>query len=76
MPRRPRQNVPAIAGLTGIVATAAAADLWAIRTRRPTVSAWIAQQLDRDPHGAITVGVLAALGWHLLAHPIIRRLDP
>lgn len=68
------RHVPALAGLAGIVTAAAAADVWAIRTGRPTVSAFVGAQLDRDPHGAIVVGVLAALGWHLLATPIIRRL--
>lgn len=67
---------PATAGLTGVVACVVAADVTAARTDRPTVSAAVAALLEHPLGAPLTIGVLAALGWHLTADPIIRRLEP
>lgn len=72
----PAGCLPAVAGIAGITASAVVADLWAIRTGRPTISALIGDQFGRDPHAALTFGVLASIGWHLVVHPIIRSLTP
>ena len=71
MPRR----LPAVAGLVGITASAVAADVWAARTRRPTVSAFVAELLEHPVGGPLVIGGLAGLGWHLAADPVIRRLE-
>lgn len=68
--------LPATLGLTGVVASVVAADVAAARTDRPTVSAAVAALLEHPIGAPLTIGVLAALGWHLTADPIIRRLEP
>lgn len=65
---------PAITGIAGIVASVVAADIYGPRTGRPTISATGDEALDHPVAGPVYVGVLAALGWHLLADPIIRKL--
>lgn len=67
--------VPACAGITGLVAVTVAADVWAAKTRRPTISAAVASLLDHQVGGPVVVGVMAALGWHLACDPIIRQLS-
>jgi hypothetical protein len=70
-----RRWLPASCGIAGIAAAIVAADTWASRTGRPTLSAAVAH-LGRDPLGGpIVIGVLAALAWHLVADPTIRRLE-
>lgn len=66
--------VPAVAGVAGIVGSVVGADVWASRTGRPTISAATARTLEHPVLAPITVGVLAGLGWHLVADPIIRRI--
>jgi hypothetical protein len=67
--------VPAAAGLTGVVASVVAADVIAARTDRPTISAAVARTLEHPVGAPLVIGALAALGWHLAADPIIRRLE-
>mgnify|MGYP007083441505 CR=1 FL=1 len=67
--------LPATLGLTGVVASVVAADVVAARTDRPTVSAAVAALLEHPVGAPLTIGVLAALGWHLAADPTIRRLE-
>lgn len=66
--------LPAAAGVAGIVATVVGADVWAARTRRPTISAAVADCLDHQVLAPVVVGVLAGLGWHLAIDPIVRRV--
>lgn len=66
--------VPAVAGLAGIAASVVGADVWAVRTRRPTISSAIATTLEHPLAGPATIGVLAGFGWHLVVDPIIRRI--
>ena len=66
--------MPACCGMAGIVAVVVAADVWASKTKRPTISATIADLLDHPVGGPVAVGGLVGLGWHLLADPIIRQL--
>lgn len=66
--------VPAAVGLAGVVASVVAADVWAIRTRRPTISSAVAATLEHPVLAPFTFGALAGLGWHLVADPIIRRI--
>lgn len=66
--------VPAAAGVAGIVAMVVGADVWAARSGRPTISAATADCLEHPVAAPVVVGVLAGLGWHLLADPIVRRL--
>ena len=68
-------RLPAVAGLAGIVASAVAADVWAAKTARPTVSAFVAELLEHPVGGPVVIGGLAALGWHLAVDPIIRRCE-
>lgn len=68
------RHVPAGAGLAGIGLCALVADVWAVKTNRPTISAAIATSLDHPVGGVLVVGGLAGLGWHLVADPIVRRL--
>lgn len=65
---------PAVAGLTGVVVSVVGADVWAIRTRRPTISSAVATTLEHPVLAPFTFGALAGLGWHLVADPIIRRI--
>ena len=65
---------PAVAGLAGIAGSAVAADVWAVKTSRPTISAAVAESLDHPVGGVLVVGGLAGLGWHLGVDPIVRRL--
>lgn len=66
--------VPAVAGLAGIAASVVGADVWAVRTRRPTISSAIATTLEHPLAGPATIGILAGFGWHLVVDPIIRRI--
>jgi hypothetical protein len=63
------RRLPAVAGLVGITVSAVAADVWA------TVSAFVAELLEHPVGGCVVVGGLAALGWHLAADPIVKRLS-
>lgn len=65
---------PAVAGIGGIVVVVVGADVWAARTHRPTISATVAGLLDHQVGGPVVIGALAAVGWHLAADPVIRRL--
>lgn len=66
---------PAVAGLGAVVGAVVAADVWAARTGRPTISAAVAASLEHPIGAPFTFGVLAGLGWHLVADPIIRRIS-
>jgi hypothetical protein len=67
---------PAVAGMAGILASAVVADVWAAQTGRPTISAFVAEMVEHPIAGPVTVGVLTALGWHLIADPVlIRRME-
>lgn len=66
---------PAIVGLVGIAVSVGGADLWAVLSDRPTVSAGIAHALKDDPAASVTFGCLAGLFWHLVVGPIIHRLE-
>ena len=70
------RRLPAVAGIGGIVAVTVAADVWAAKTRRPTISATVADLLDHQVAGPLVVGVMAGLGWHLIADPILRSMKP
>lgn len=70
-----RDLMPASAGLVGMVAAAVAADVWAVRTDRPTISRAVATALAHPVLAPLAVGVLSGIGWHLLCDPIIRRLE-
>lgn len=59
-----------------MTAAVVAADVWAVQTERPTISATVADALDHDWLGPVTFGVLAGLGWHLIAAPILERMNP
>lgn len=65
---------PAVAGLAGVVVSVVGADVWAIRTRRPTISATVATTLEHPVLAPLTIGALAGLGWHLVVDPIICRI--
>lgn len=71
-----RARVPAACGICGLVAVTVAADVWAVYTDRPTISASVSEALDHDWLGPVTFGVLAGLGWHLIAAPVLGRLVP
>lgn len=66
--------IPAVAGLAGIASAVVGADVWAVRTDRPTISAAVAVALDHPVGGVLITGGIAGLGWHLIADPTIRRL--
>lgn len=66
--------VPAVAGIAGITASAVAADVWAARTDRPTVSAAVGAALNHPVGGVVVAGGIAGLAWHLICDPTIRRL--
>ena len=66
--------VPAAVGVAGVAASVVAADVWAARTHRPTISSAVAATLEHPVLAPFTVGALAGLGWHLVADPIIRRI--
>ena len=65
---------PAAAGLAVVVGAVVGADVWAVRTHRPTISAAVARTLEHPVLAPFTVGALTGLGWHLIANPIIRRI--
>ncbi len=65
---------PAAVGVAGIAVSTIAADVWAVQTKRPTVSSAIATALDHQIAGPVAIGVIGALGWHLVVDPIIRKL--
>jgi hypothetical protein len=67
--------VPAGLGLAGVTVSVVAADVWAARTRRPTISRAVAHLLEHPVGGPAVIAALAALGWHLSIEPIIRRLE-
>ena len=64
-----------MAGIAGLVGVAIAADVWAVRTNRPTISASVSEALDHDWLGPVAFGVLAGLGWHLVVCPVLDRLS-
>ncbi len=66
--------VPAAAGVAGVALSVVAADVWAVHTRRPTISSAVAATLEHPVLAPFTFGALAGLGWHLVADPIIRRI--
>lgn len=70
-----RDLMPASVGLVGMVAVVVAADVWAVRTHRPTISRAVSAALEQPVLAPLAVGALAGLGWHLLCDPIIRRLE-
>lgn len=65
---------PAATGIGAVAATVVATDVYAVRTGRPTISAAIAHSLEHSVAAPLIVGALSALGWHLVADPIIRRI--
>lgn len=67
--------VPAGLGMAGVVLSVVTADVWAAVTDRPTISRSIALTLEHPVGAPVVIGALAALGWHLAADPIIRRLE-
>ncbi len=66
---------PAIAGVTGIAASVITADVVAIHSGKPTISASVADALRGPWTGALTFGVGAVLAWHLFVHPVLERID-
>lgn len=70
-----RRYVPAVAGVAGIAGSVIVADVVAIRSDRPTISAAVAEAFKGPWTGALTFGVLATLGWHLCVVPILDRID-
>lgn len=70
-----RDYLPAAVGIGSLVAVVVAVDVWAVRTDRPTISRATATALEHPVLAPLTVGALSALGWHLAADPIIRRLE-
>lgn len=70
-----RRYAPAVAGVTGIAASVVVADVVAIHTDRPTISAAVADCLRNPWLGAVAFGLGAALGWHLYVAPILDRID-
>jgi hypothetical protein len=66
---------PAAAGVAGIAASVVVADVVAIRTDKPTISAAVGEAFKGPWTGALTFGVLATLGWHLVVAPILDRID-
>jgi hypothetical protein len=76
VPVRRLSRLPACAGIAGLCAVTVAADVWAAKTQRPTISATVADLLDHQIAGPLVVGVLSGLGWHLIADPILRSMKP
>jgi hypothetical protein len=74
-PRRWGEYTPAVAGVAGAAVCVVAADVWAVRTHRPTVSRLVAALCEHDVLGPVTIGVLTAGVWHLVVDPIIKRLE-
>lgn len=66
---------PAVAGVVGIATSVIVADVVAIRTQRPTISAAVGDCLRNPWLGAVTFGVGATLAWHLFVAPILDRID-
>jgi hypothetical protein len=64
-----------VAGLVAFTGSVVAADVWAVHTDRPTISATVADALDHDWLGPVAFGVLAGLGWHLVVCPVLDRLS-
>ena len=67
--------LPAAAGAAGIAASVVVADVVAIRTDRPTISAAVADCLRNPWTGAVAFGVGATLAWHLFVAPVLDRID-
>ncbi len=66
--------IPAVAGVAGVALSVVAADVWAVHTRRPTISSAVAATLEHPVLAPLTIGALAGLGWHLVVDPIICRI--
>lgn len=67
--------VPAVAGVAGIAGSVIVADVVAIRSDKPTISAAVAEAFRGPWTGALTFGGLCVLGWHLVVVPILDRID-
>ena len=73
--RRLDYHAPALAGIAGLIAATVVADVWAARSRRPTIAAFIADVSSHPVGGPIVAGVIAGLVHHLAIDPVIRRLE-
>jgi phage shock protein PspC (stress-responsive transcriptional regulator) len=74
-PLPPAELTPAVAGIAGLLAVTVVADVWASRTHRPTISAFVAEVSRHPVGGPIVAGVIAGLVHHLAIDPVIRRLE-
>jgi uncharacterized membrane protein len=64
-----------VSGIVALVAVAVVADVWAARTQRPTISAFVAEVSRHPIGGPIVSAVMAGLVHHLAIDPVIRRLE-
>jgi hypothetical protein len=70
------RRTPAVAGLAGILGSAVLADVWASKTDRPTISAFVAEMVEHPVAGPLVIGAMSGLAWHLVADPVlIRRME-
>ena len=74
-PLPPSELTPAVGGIVSLVAVTVVADVWASRTQRPTISAFVAEVSRHPIGGPIVAGVIAGLVHHLAIDPVIRRLE-
>jgi hypothetical protein len=67
--------LPAGVGVAAIIASVTAADVWAVRSRRPTISSAGAELLTHTLGGPLVFGVVSGLVWHLVVDPVLVRLE-
>ena len=67
--------LPAGVGVAAIIASVTAADVWAVRSRRPTISSAGAELLTPTLGGPLVFGVVGGLVWHLVVDPVLVRLE-
>lgn len=67
--------LPAAAGVAGLIAAVTLADVWAVRSDRPTISAAGAEMLGHTVGGPLVFGVVGGLVWHLVVDPVLYRLE-
>jgi hypothetical protein len=61
--------------VAGLIAAVTAADVWAVKTRRPTISAAAAELMTHTVGGPVVFGVIGGLVWHLVVDPVLYRLE-
>lgn len=64
---------PGLVGWAAVLAVVTAADVWASKTNRRTMSSWVAVSSGHNVAGPVVFGVAAGLGWHLFAWPLLSR---